>query len=234
TDRKRAEETQRLLINELQHRVKNSLASVQAIMQHTLRSTSSPEQFATSFSGRIQSLSRVHSLLSNTQWQGADMRDVIRDQLCSGPADETRVIAWGPGIQLAPQIALHLALIVHELGTNSAKYGALASPEGHVSISWKLADNQLQLHWTERGGPPVKAPSRYGFGMTLIEQSAQAEGGSANMIVEADGIAWDIALPVPNPPMPNAAVAARDSHGRVALQTRNQTGRLAGKRLLVV
>jgi PAS domain S-box-containing protein len=197
SERKRAEETQRLLLAELSHRVKNTLASVQAIVQHTLRSTRNPEEFAQNFTGRIQSLSRVHSLLSDKTWQGADLRDVIRDQLSLGAADETRVTAWGPAVHLEPQLALHIALMLHELATNSHKYGALSRPDGSVSISWKIDDEDLHLDWIERGGPPVQAPTRRGFGMTLIEQSAQGEGGYARLLIETAGVAWKITLPLP-------------------------------------
>jgi signal transduction histidine kinase len=95
-ERRQAEQTQRLLVNELNHRVKNTLASVQAIAQHTLRRTRDPAEFVTSFAGRIQSLSRVHSILSNTTWQGADLRELIRDQLLLGSVDEARLTSWGP------------------------------------------------------------------------------------------------------------------------------------------
>jgi CheY-like chemotaxis protein len=94
-------------------------------------------------------------------------------------------------------MALHIALMLHELCTNSHKYGALSKPDGSVSISWKIESENLHLDWVERGGPPVQAPTRRGFGMTLIEQSAQGEGGSARLLVEAEGVAWKITLPLP-------------------------------------
>ena len=197
TERKRAEQTQQLLLNELNHRVKNTLASVQAIVQRTLRSTNDPADFANRFSGRIQSLARVHSLLTDTSWQGADLRELILDQLLQGPVDETRVTAWGPAIRLGPQMTLHLALMLHELGTNSVKYGALSAAGGWVTINWSVKDNVLQLRWVERGGPPVSAPISRGFGTTLVEQSAKGEGGQAQMLCEAEGVTWEIALPLP-------------------------------------
>jgi PAS domain S-box-containing protein len=239
SERKRAEETQRLLLSELSHRVKNTLASVQAIAQHTLSSTRNPAEFAANFTGRIQSLSRVHSLLSNTTWQGADLRDVIRDQLSLGAADETRVTAWGPSVQLEPQMALHVALMLHELATNSHKYGSLSKPTGSVSISWKIEDEKLLLDWTERGGPPVQAPTRRGFGMTLIEQSAQGEGGSARLLIEAEGVAWKIALPLPRLP-PEKANALSTATTGVTLSAEKPDSNdpvrpaLAGRRLIVI
>jgi PAS domain S-box-containing protein len=239
SERKRAEETQRLLLNELSHRVKNTLASVQAIAQHTLRSTKNPAEFAANFTGRILSLSRVHSLLSNTSWQGADLRDVIRDQLSLGAADETRVTAWGPAVQLEPQMALHVALMLHELVTNSHKYGSLSNPTGSVSISWKIEDEKLLLDWIERGGSPVQAPTRRGFGMTLIEQSAQGEGGSARLLIEADGVVWKIVLPLPHPAADNAnalpTVTTGGTHlSEKAAATDGALQVLAGRRLIVI
>jgi PAS domain S-box-containing protein len=119
TERKRAEQTQQLLLNELNHRVKNTLASVQAIVQRTLRSTNDPADFANRFSGRIQSLARVHSLLTDTSWQGADLRELILDQLLQGPVDETRVTAWGghpPGTADDAPPRLDAARARHQLG----------------------------------------------------------------------------------------------------------------------
>ncbi|MGH6789726.1 MAG: response regulator [Pseudolabrys sp.] len=192
-----ARQTEQLLVNELNHRVKNTLASVQAIVQQTLRSTKSPEDFASSFAGRIQSMSRVHSLLTAGAWSGADLRDIIRDQLLDGPMDESRLTAWGPSVHLEPQMAQHVALMLHELGTNSVKYGALSTEKGWVTIGWNIENNLLRLKWVERGGSRVSGPVKRGFGTTLIEQSARGEGGNAQMAIEVDGIAWDISIPLP-------------------------------------
>jgi two-component sensor histidine kinase/CheY-like chemotaxis protein len=156
-ERKRAEETQRLLVAELNHRVKNTLANVQAIAQQMLRRTKDPEQFVTGFSGRIQSLSRVHTMLSSTTWRGVDLRDLIHDQLLAGAVDETRIAAWGPPVHLEAQLALHAALMLHELGTNAVKYGALSATKGIVTIMWSVADEVLRLRWEERGGPVAGA-----------------------------------------------------------------------------
>ena len=172
-ERKKAEETQRLLVGELNHRVKNTLANVQAIAQQMLRRTTDPAEFVASFSGRIRSLSRVHTMLSSATWQGVDLRDLIRDQLLAGAVDETRITAWGPRVHLEAQLALRAALMLHELGTNAIKYGALSTATGVVTISWSVAGAELRLRWEERGGPVVHAPAKRGFGRTLIEQSAK-------------------------------------------------------------
>jgi PAS domain S-box-containing protein len=193
------EATRKLLLNELNHRVKNTLANVQAIVQQTLRSTKDPSDFSQRLTGRIHSLARVHSLLTDTNWQGADLRGLILDQLLQGPVDETRVTAWGPSVRLEPQTTLHVALMLHELGTNSIKYGALSTAGGWVTVNWSVTDDKLQLRWVERGGPPFSAPVARGFGTTLIEQSAKSEGGIAKMLCESEGITWEISLTLPHP-----------------------------------
>jgi PAS domain S-box-containing protein len=193
------EATRQLLLNELNHRVKNTLASVQAIVQQTLRSAKDPSDFSQRLTGRIHSLARVHSLLTDTNWQGADLRELILDQLLQGPVDETRVTAWGPSIRLEPQTTLHVALMLHELGTNSIKYGALSTARGWVTVNWSVTDDKLQLRWVERGGPAISAPVARGFGTTLIEQSAKSEGGIAKMLCESEGITWEISLTLPHP-----------------------------------
>ena len=196
-DQVRAEETRQLLLRELNHRVKNTLASVQAIAHQTLRNTKDPAEFARRFSGRVQSMARVHALLTESSWKGADLRELIRDQLLQGSVDETRLTAWGPAVQLEPQMAVHIAVMLHELGTNSIKYGALSAAKGWVAVSWTVSGDMLNLQWIERGGPMVSAPSRRGFGMTLIEQSAKSEGGKAEQFIEPEGLTWNIAMRLP-------------------------------------
>ncbi len=234
TGHKHAEETRKLLLNELNHRVKNTLAIVQAIAQRTSARTRDPAEFAKRFGGRIQSLARVHALLSDASWHGADLHELIRDQLLTGSMDESRLTAEGPTVRLDAQMALHLALILHELGTNSSKYGALAADGGWVTVSW-TTDDALHLRWIERGGPPVVAPSKRGFGTTLIEQSAKGQGGDARMHCEADGITWDITLPLRGQTgfsiAPKISSATEFSPGAVV--TRKEPS-LSKKRFLVV
>ncbi len=197
-ERDQTEQTRQLLLKELNHRVKNTLANVQAIAQRTVRSTNDPADFVAHFSGRIQSLARVHSLLTDSTWEGADLRELIRDQLLQGSVDEARLTAWGPAVHLEPQMATHLALMLHELGTNSSKYGALSAVKGWVAISWTVTGDTLNLQWVERGGPRVSVPTKRGFGTTLIEQSAKSEGGVAELVFEPEGIAWKIRMTIPH------------------------------------
>ena len=196
TDRKRAEDTQQLLLSELSHRVKNMLASVQAIARQTLRSAKDPAAFTESFSGRLQSMSRMHSLLSRSGWEGAELKEIVRDQLLSGAVDDDRVVVSGPPIRLDPQTALHVAMMVHELGTNAVKYGALSTQAGTVSIEWVLKDGLLRLDWRERGGPSVESLGDQGFGTKLIEQVLSGGGGRARRWIEANGMRWEISLPL--------------------------------------
>jgi two-component sensor histidine kinase len=212
---------------------------VQAIMQQTLRRAKDSAEFATSFTGRIQSLSRAHSILSSANWKGADLRALIRDQLLAGAADETRITTWGPPVRLEPQMALHLALMLHELGTNAIKYGALSRAKGIVTISWTVQDGMLRLRWEERGGPDAIAPTTRGFGRTLIEQSAKGDGGDARMSVEAEGIVWNITIPLPQPV--ESYRTAKSSAGEFgsascteAPTARKAPAKLTGKRFLVV
>jgi PAS domain S-box-containing protein len=198
----KARQTQQLLTEELNHRVKNTLAIVQSIAQSTQRRARNPADFVKTFEGRIQSLARAHGMLSNSNWHGADFRDVIHDQLILGPADKTRIIARGPSVHLGSQMTLQVALMLHELGTNAIKYGALSTPKGIVTISWSVAGGSIRLNWGERGGPPPAVPARRGFGTTMIEQTAKGAGGGTDMKVGAEGVDWEIILPLPPPLTP--------------------------------
>ncbi|MFB2552788.1 response regulator [Ensifer soli] len=198
TERHRAEETQRLLIGELNHRVKNTLATVQAIATQTFRHTRGPETFNRTFTGRLQALSKAHSLLSARTWEGACLAELVREQLSLGALDPARVAVAGPEVKLKPQQALQWAMILHELATNAVKYGAHSVPSGRLSVTWRVADGLLSIEWRERGGPPPEAGGRRGFGTTLIETSARTEGGEAVLETMADGLVWRISMAVPD------------------------------------
>ena len=230
-------ENQQLLIAELNHRVKNTLASVQAIVHQTLRRAKDPAEFVTSFTGRIQSLSQVHTLLSNRGWQDTDLHTLIRNQLFQGAVDETKINIIGPQVRLSPQLALSVALMLHELGTNAIKYGALSSAAGIVTISWAVKDARIALQWAERGGPAPVVTSRRGFGTALIEKTAQSPGGSARLLIDVSGVVWNIEIPLGQP---QSDLAQSSIGGVLGIAHANEVpsaqagARLSGRRLLVV
>ncbi len=197
TARKRAEHRQRLLINELNHRVKNTLATVQSLARQTMRSSPSQESFQTDFSDRLMALSRTHDLLTQTSWEGAYLRDVLDTELSPYGGDSPRRYKLlGPDLYLPSQVVLALGMVGHELATNAAKYGAL-SRGGHVTVSWTASPSALRLEWIERGGPPVKAPARKGFGSRLIERSITGDlGGKVTIDFNPEGLRCVIDLPL--------------------------------------
>jgi PAS domain S-box-containing protein len=190
-ERKVAEEHQRLLINELNHRVKNTLASVQAIAFQTLRGEVPLAEARARFEARLMALSAAHNLLTEENWVGASLERVVTDateHLAGGRFDVA-----GEPLRLAPRAALALAMALHELGTNAAKYGALSVEDGRVSIAWSVDGDRLRLEWRESGGPPVEAPARRGFGSRLIERGLEADlDGRAALHFEAAGLRCEI------------------------------------------
>jgi two-component sensor histidine kinase len=176
TERKAGEDHLRLLMRELTHRSKNLLAVVQAIARQTARHSGSIESFLDQFSARTQALATSHDLLVQESWYGASLSELVRLQL--GHYLDHRasdITVEGPAIALKPEAAQSLGLALHELATNAAKYGALSTPSGRVTIEWRRLSPAegygLELIWTERGGPLVTAPTRRGFGSLVIEQN---------------------------------------------------------------
>lgn len=196
TERRRAERTQRLLIGELNHRVKNTLATVQAIASQGFRHARSPEEFQEAFTGRIQALSRAHSRLSATTWDSASLRHLIADQLAIGTLGEERLILSGPDVDLPPELALRFSLILHELATNAHKYGALSNETGTVSLAWTRTGEWLSLDWREQGGPRVSVPERHGFGSALIEGSMASDGARVTADYAPQGVRWHLDVPL--------------------------------------
>ncbi|AWM04568.1 sensor histidine kinase [Bradyrhizobium amphicarpaeae] len=181
----RGEMLHNLLIDELNHRVKNTLALMQAIAVQTFRSASRDERMK--FEGRLGALAEAHNLLSQEKWAGSELREVIaralRPFLMNGP---DRIRMAGPAVPLSPRLAVVLSMIVHEIATNAAKYGALSNETGRVTLDWEIIADapkpRLRLIWTETGGPPVTAPVQRGFGSRLIERSARDQlGGEATV-----------------------------------------------------
>lgn len=192
-ERKVAEEHQRLLINELNHRVKNTLASVQAIAFQTLRGDIPLPEARARFEARLMALSAAHNLLTEENWVGASLERVVKDATEHLAGDARRFDVAGEPLRLAPRAALALAMALHELGTNAAKYGALAAEAGRVAIAWKVDGDRLRLQWRESGGPPVEAPTRRGFGSRLIERGLQPDlGGAASLHFDPEGLRCEI------------------------------------------
>ncbi|PZR33462.1 sensor histidine kinase [Caulobacter segnis] len=173
TDQVQADERQRLLLDELNHRVKNTLATVQAIAQQTLRGAGDPAAFAEAFESRLLALSQTHNALTDSQWAGAGLRQILSQEL--GPYGAERVAMDGEDVHLPARVALSLGMVFHELATNAAKYGSL-STAGRLMLSWSVTgEGSLVFEWREIGGPPVAQPRRRGFGSRLIERSITGE-----------------------------------------------------------
>ena len=192
-ERAQAEQRQRLLINELNHRVKNTLATVQAIAFQTLKGDIALAEARNRFEARLMALSRAHNLLTARNWEGASLARIIADATEYLAGEQGRFAIRGDEVPLAPRPALALALAFHELATNAAKYGALSAEGGRVSISWRAEGGLLRIEWRESGGPPVAPPERRGFGSRLIERGLAADlGGRAELDFGPDGLVCTI------------------------------------------
>lgn len=196
-ERKAAADRDQLLMAELDHRVKNTLANIQALVVQTSRSADSLTGFVEGLGGRIQSMAKAHSLLSESRWEGVAIERLLHDELDPYSAGRNGVVLHGPDIVLTPKSALSLSLAVHELATNAAKYGAFSTTSGSVEVIWKIADDgALELCWRELGGPPVVPPTRRGFGSTLIERALAMEtGGGATLTYAETGVVCKVMLP---------------------------------------
>ena len=199
TDRVRAEEQQKLLLDELNHRVKNTLATVQSIAAQTLRTNPEPQTFRDAFEARLMALSATHNLLTASNWRGASLRDVLAVEF--QPFGSDRYVFEGPDVDLSSTEALTLGLLFHELATNAAKYGALSTPQGCVDVEWRVDHHAngpvLTLEWRERNGPAVVSPTRRGFGSRLIERSLKSElGGEATLEFTPAGLRCKATLPL--------------------------------------
>jgi len=194
-----AQEQQRLLINELNHRVKNTLATVQSIAAQTARRAESPEDFREKFETRLIALSNTHNALTRGGWESASLSELLSQEFEPYAGEQVRLD--GPQVDLPPRMAVTLGMVFHELATNAAKYGALSTPAGLVRVSWRTvldgAATGLVLQWTEEGGPPVRTPTRRGFGSRLIENSVNGElGGSSRMAFEPGGLSYRLEVTV--------------------------------------
>ncbi|MGU3663065.1 sensor histidine kinase [Methylobacterium sp. A49B] len=203
-ERERTAERQTLLIRELHHRVKNTLATVQALLGASARSATSVDAFYTAFSARVISLAKTHNLLTEDYWQQAPLRDMLEAEL--GPYNDSegaRIVLDGPRVDLVGDLAVPTGMAIHELTTNAAKHGALSVPGGRIRISWRVeqeADRPvLCLDWTERGGPLTEKPTRKGFGSTLLQRvlKLQCEADIA-FDYQPQGLHFTMRAPLPD------------------------------------
>src|SRR5262245_16693972 len=184
-----------LLIEELNHRFKNTLAIVQAIVLQTLLTTDM-QGARNAIGSRLQALARTHDVLTRERWEGAQLQDLI-DEVIAPHGGADRFTCTGPPAKLGPSEAVSLALSLHELATNAVKYGALSTPTGKVEISWQLDPSKqaLTLRWRERGGPRVETPSKNGFGTRLLRSTFAGDGERAVADFAWEGVTWTLELP---------------------------------------
>jgi PAS domain S-box-containing protein len=200
TARKKTEEQIALLAREAEHRTKNVLATVQATVQLTQADT--PEALKQAIAGRIQALANVHRLFIQSRWMGADLRSVVSQELSPYFEEgDARARIDGASLLLEPNSAQTIAVTLHELATNAAKYGALSVPTGKVEVEWsRAADGRIVLRWIETGGPPVKPLTRRGFGMRVMESMIREQlNGEVRFDWRAEGLACEMVIPAGNP-----------------------------------
>jgi two-component sensor histidine kinase/DNA-binding response OmpR family regulator len=228
TDRKRTEERQNLLAREADHRAKNALAVVQSIVR--LTKADAVKDYAGAVEGRIGALARAHTLLAQSRWQGADLATLVDEELAPYRTSEAERLFWGgPQVSLQPRTAQTIAVAVHELATNAAKHGALASLTGRVALAWELSGGALVLRWSESGEPAVKVPTVQGFGIKVITSSIEAQlGGKARFDWRRDGM--DCTLIIPHLGPEDACVPGRASPDTPEALDRPSSG----KRVMIV
>jgi two-component sensor histidine kinase len=186
------EHLRQLAVQELAHRLKNKIATIQAIISVQLRDQ---PQVRTDILARLQALSATDQLIEDANGRGAFTRDIAETEL--GPYIASRVSIDGPNVLLPPKYALTVALLVHELATNSAKYGSLSMPDGHVTLRSSVSGDILRLEWREAGGPPVTPPTTRGFGLRLLSRALEQFGGGAETVFEPSGLACRMHLKLP-------------------------------------
>src|SRR5437763_1897538 len=228
TERKRTEERQLLLAREVDHRAKNMLAVVLSILRLTRAPTT--REFIGAVEGRIQALAATHNLLSASRWEGANLRQIVDEELAPYMSGD-RATADGPPAMLLPATAQSVALALHELATNAAKYGALSAEGGRLRLHWWIGKEALELEWTETGGPTTTPPKSQGFGLTIVRSSIEAQfRGNVKYDWRPEGLTCRLSIP-------HAQIVAPDEADAVTASKRTAnrpSGSLTGKRLLMV
>lgn len=222
---------QHLLAREVDHRARNSLAVIQSIV--AMMPATPNASAAKIIEGRIRAMARAHTLLSETRWEGADLSRLVNEELEPYRANE-RISVSGPAVAIRPTVAQNFALAVHELATNAAKYGALSSPGGALSVLWRLHDDMLTLIWTETGGPPAQKPERMGFGTSVIEASIKRQlGGNVVKEWRPSGLLATITIPGVHFSAPLTAVSAQTGRQQDEIAPARKHA-FHGRRILVV
>ena len=218
-ERKRAEEQQLLLNNELSHRLKNVLSVVQSVAAQTLRQADDLSSASEALSARLAALGQATDVLTARSWASADLRDLVSRALAPHGGIGNRIRVVGPTITLLPQVTLAFALALHELATNASKYGALSNETGYVELSWQVTDGasgeeqQFSLLWREVGGPAVRPPARRGFGSMMIERSLRSYfRGQAALSFPATGLCFTLETSLKDAGQLSGEVMARNSH----------------------
>jgi PAS domain S-box-containing protein len=198
TERKRAEEHQRILVAELDHRVKNMLATVSAVASRTQDASGSVEEFVTALDGRIRSMASAHELLSTRRWQGIPLAELVRRELAPYATNNNAEIE-GPEVMLRAEAGQAVAMMIHELATNAAKYGAFSTRSGRVSVRWYWKLNgsaQVVLEWQETGGPRVEAPKKAGYGTSVVRELIPYEfEGTVDLSFDPEGFRCRLEIP---------------------------------------
>ena len=197
TERKHAEEQRDLLVAELSHRVKNTLATVISIARQSFAKARSVNDAVPSFDDRIRALAHTHARLAEANWSGVSLESIVRDETAPYHDGGSNVHIAGPYIMLSPKMAVSLGMAVHELTTNAAKHGALSARSGSLKVTWQLAHNQVEMDWSESGGPQVGSPAHSGFGRTLLERTLASDlNGEVDVQFTGDGLRCRISFPL--------------------------------------
>jgi two-component sensor histidine kinase len=221
TERKRAEERQNLLTREVDHRAKNALALAQSIVR--LTRGESAKSYMQAVEGRIGALARVHTILSLSSWQGAEITKLVDEELAPYQVND-QIVFSGSSVQLQPATAQTLAMALHELVTNSAKYGALSTLTGHLAIHWKVEAEVLKILWEERDGPPVVEPISRGFGTRSVIASIESQlGGQAEFDWRSEGLICRLSVPL----MRDRQTKPPSHHGKLAVNGNELAARSA-------
>ena len=202
TEWRQAESRQKLLLEELNHRVKNTLATVQSLARQTARSCTTADEFRARFESRLLALSQAHDRLTRHQWEGARLKEIAEEELACHRIGGRPLRLRGPDVMLPPRAALSVSMALHELATNAAKYGALAVDGGQVALSWRVERDgtpfptRVSLVWEESGGPPVAVPEVEGFGSRLLRVTAKELDGESTTDYRPEGLRWTLSFPL--------------------------------------